>query len=116
MTVIRTENFVVCDFCNEGADSYGGVLVGSTAICGNCSEKNGFTSEGIPNQAYEFKDEIWEMLDEESSQTGFSIPFNISNWNGCKHITSEDKFKNALARWSVEETCRKLLDEQEEAA
>ncbi len=61
----------------------------------------------------EFKDEIWEMLDEESSQTGFSIPFNISNWNGCENITSEDTFKNALAWYAVEETCRKLLDEQE---
>ena len=62
----------------------------------------------------EFKDEIWEMLDEESSQTGFSIPFNISNWNGCKNISSEDTFKNALAWWSVEETCKKLLDQEEE--
>jgi hypothetical protein len=62
----------------------------------------------------EFKDEIWEMLDEESAQTGFSIPFNMSNWNGCKNITSEDTFKNALAWYAVEETCRKLLDEKEQ--
>ena len=67
MTVIRTENFLVCDFCNEGADSYGGVLVGSTAICGNCSEKNGFTNEGIPNQAYEFKDEISKYFDNDKT-------------------------------------------------
>ena len=84
MTVIRTENFVVCDFCNEGADSYGGVLVGSTAICGNCSEKNGFTSEGIPNQAYEFKDEISKYFDKDKT-----FQENVEEYR-LKHIGTRD--------------------------
>tara|TARA_R100001082_G_scaffold44518_1_gene23709 strand:- start:8577 stop:8861 length:285 start_codon:yes stop_codon:yes gene_type:complete len=58
VTVIRTENFVVCDFCNEGADTFGGVLVGGTAICGNCSEKQKMTINDEPNMNYEFADEI----------------------------------------------------------
>ena len=33
---------VACDFCNYGEDSYGGVLIGSYAVWGNCSEKRGY--------------------------------------------------------------------------
>ena len=29
---------VACDFCNEGEDSMGGVIIGSWAICGNCAK------------------------------------------------------------------------------
>ena len=63
MNVIRTECFVACDFCNEGEDTLGGVLIGSTAVCGNCSEKNEFTCKGVPNQAYEYKNEISKYFD-----------------------------------------------------
>ena len=46
---------VACDFCNEGEESTGGVLIGSYAICGDCSEKNGYY-----NETYKYKDEITE--------------------------------------------------------
>lgn len=31
--------FVACDFCNEGEETFGGVLIGSYAICGDCAKK-----------------------------------------------------------------------------
>ena len=33
---------VDCDFCNYGEESKGGVLIGSYAVCGDCSEKRGY--------------------------------------------------------------------------
>ena len=33
---------VACDFCNYGEESKGGVLIGSYAVCGDCSEKRGY--------------------------------------------------------------------------
>jgi len=85
MTIIRTENFVACDFCNEGADSHGGVLIGSgTAVCGNCSEKNEFTRKGIPNQAYEYKDEISEYFDKDKT-----FQENVEEYR-LKHIGTRD--------------------------
>jgi hypothetical protein len=32
------DEFVACDFCNEGEDTMGGVIVGGWAICGDCSK------------------------------------------------------------------------------
>tara|TARA_B100000700_G_C14231611_1_gene483881 strand:+ start:107 stop:403 length:297 start_codon:yes stop_codon:yes gene_type:complete len=46
---------VFCDFCNGGADTKGGVMLGSYAVCGNCCERNGY---------YDTKsDEIDEVFD-----------------------------------------------------
>ena len=51
-------DFVCCDFCNsDGEDSHGGVVVGSSAICGFCCEQNGYYKDD-----YEFKDEITEFF------------------------------------------------------
>tara|TARA_R100001510_G_C7638870_1_gene196665 strand:+ start:1376 stop:1648 length:273 start_codon:yes stop_codon:yes gene_type:complete len=75
MKTIRTENFVACDFCNGGEDSYGGVLIGSTAVCGNCSENNKFTIKGIPNQDLESKDEISKYFD-----SGKTFQENVENY------------------------------------
>tara|TARA_R100000808_G_scaffold9507_4_gene26064 strand:+ start:2171 stop:2458 length:288 start_codon:yes stop_codon:yes gene_type:complete len=88
MKIIRTENFVACDFCNEGADSYGGVLVGSgTAVCGNCSEKNEFTHKGIPNQAYEHKDEISEYFDKDKTFQENVEQYRLEKY-GTKYATT----------------------------
>ena len=58
MEVINIGNFVCCDFCNsDGEDSYGGVLIGSSAICGHCCEKNGYYEDD-----YEYSDEITEYF------------------------------------------------------
>ena len=53
---------VACDFCNEGEESTGGVLIGSYAVCGDCSEKNGYY-----NETYEYKNEITEHFNTEQT-------------------------------------------------
>ena len=39
---------VACDFCNYG-ESKGGVLIGSYAVCGDCSEKRGYYKDEKSN-------------------------------------------------------------------
>jgi len=62
MHIVHEQNIgevVVCDFCNaDGKDSKGGVLIGSNAICGTCSNKNGYYKPD-----YEYKDEIKRFFD-----------------------------------------------------
>ncbi len=58
MEVINIGDFVCCDFCNgDGEDSHGGVLVGSSAICGHCCEKHGYDKPD-----YKYKDEVSEIF------------------------------------------------------
>jgi len=44
--VSHTQNMgdlVICDFCNsDGKESTGGVIIGSSAVCGKCCEKNNY--------------------------------------------------------------------------
>ena len=61
-----------------------------------------------------FEDEIWNMLEEDTNQFGNdNILQTISQFNGARNVGSLDQFKNLLAWYSVEETCRKILDEKE---
>jgi len=61
-----------------------------------------------------FEDEIWDMLEEDTNQFGNdNILQTISQFNGAKNVGGLDQFKNLLAWYSVEETCRKILDEKE---
>ena len=53
---------VACDFCNGGEESAGGVMMGSYAVCGDCSEKNGYYKN-----SYQYKDEIDEFFDTEKT-------------------------------------------------
>ena len=58
METINIGDFVCCDFCNsDGEDSYGGVLVGSSAICGDCCEKHGYDKPD-----YKHKSEVSEVF------------------------------------------------------
>ena len=58
MITYNIGDFVCCDFCNsDGTDTKGGVLVGSSAICGKCCEQNGYYEEN-----YKYKDEITEFF------------------------------------------------------
>ena len=57
METINIGDFVCCDFCNYGEESYGGVMVGSNAICGICCEKHGYDKPD-----YEYKDEVSEIF------------------------------------------------------
>jgi hypothetical protein len=63
----------------------------------------------------QFEDEIWDMLHEEHENFGSNnILETIGQFNGAKNVGSLDQFKNLLAWYAVEETCRKLLDEKEQ--
>jgi len=63
----------------------------------------------------QFEDEIWDMLHEEHENFGSNnILETIGQFNGAKNVDSLDQFKNLLAWYAVEETCRKLLDEKEQ--
>jgi|TARA_R100001244_G_scaffold130725_1_gene103140 hypothetical protein len=33
---------VACDFCNFGEETYGGVMIGSYAVCGKCCDDRGY--------------------------------------------------------------------------
>ena len=62
----------------------------------------------------QFEDEIWDMLHEDTENFGNdNILQTIGQFNGAENVGSLDQFKNLLVWYAVEETCRKLLDEQE---
>tara|TARA_S200002703_G_scaffold36276_3_gene31404 strand:- start:1271 stop:1555 length:285 start_codon:yes stop_codon:yes gene_type:complete len=62
MKLVHTSNIgdlVICDFCNkDGKLSKGGVMIGSHAVCGDCSEKNNYYSKD-----YKYNNEIDEVFD-----------------------------------------------------
>lgn len=63
----------------------------------------------------QFEDEIWDMLHEDTENFGNdNILQTIGQFNGAKNVGSLNQFKNLLAWYAVEETCRKLLDEKEQ--
>lgn len=39
---INMGDIVICDFCNQGEESMGGVMIGSYAVCGDCCNKHGY--------------------------------------------------------------------------
>ena len=49
--VVHTQNMgdlVICDFCNsDGKYSTGGVMIGSSAVCGKCCEKITTTTQNM---------------------------------------------------------------------
>ena len=53
---------VACDFCNYGEETYGGVLIGSYAICGDCCDKNHYDK---PN--YEYSNEVDVIFDKDKT-------------------------------------------------
>lgn len=62
---VETNNYgevVCCDFCNQGEESKGGVLIGSHAICGTCCDKNGYYEDD-----YKYKDEIDLTFDKDKT-------------------------------------------------
>jgi len=62
------------------------------------------------------KNEIWEMLEEETKQFGYKDVFEyIGALTGAKDINSDTSFKNLLAWWSVENICYQILNSEEVA-
>ena len=65
----------------------------------------------------QFEDEIWDMLHENTESFGNNnILETIGQFNNAKNVGSLDQFKNLLVWYAVEETSRKLLDEQDKVA
>ena len=62
VTVSNYGEVVACDFCNGGEESMGGTVIGSYAICGDCSSERGYTKS-----SYEYKDEIDVIFDDEKT-------------------------------------------------
>ena len=58
--VINAGENVCCDGCNGpyGNNIYGGVIIGGSAYCGECSDKYGYS-----NEDYKYADEITEIMD-----------------------------------------------------
>ena len=53
---------VACDFCNYGEETYGGVLIGSYAICGDCCDKNHYDKP-----SYEYSNEVDVIFDKDKT-------------------------------------------------
>ena len=53
---------VCCDFCNQGEESKGGVMIGSNAVCGTCCESKGYYKDD-----YKYKDEIDLIFDKDKT-------------------------------------------------
>jgi hypothetical protein len=54
------------------------------------------------------KKEIWDMLYNLSEDTGFSVPFLMSDFDGARNVSDEDTFKNFLVWWAVTQKAREL--------
>tara|TARA_R100000458_G_scaffold49567_1_gene49216 strand:+ start:5404 stop:5688 length:285 start_codon:yes stop_codon:yes gene_type:complete len=93
--LLYSENFgdtVVCDFCNDdGKLSYGGVLIGSNAVCGKCSEKNGYYKSN-----FEYKDEIDEIFNKKQT-----FQDNVLSYRKKTYGTSDNIIK--IHSWDEEE-------------
>ena len=60
------------------------------------------------------KKEIWDMLYDLSEDSGFSIPFLISDFKGARDVSDEDTFKNLLVWWAVETKAREIENDAED--
>lgn len=61
----QTENLgpvVACDYCNYGEETLGGVLLGSYAVCGDCTK-----SSKILEEDFEDKEHIVEIWDKKKT-------------------------------------------------
>ena len=56
------------------------------------------------------KKEIWDMLYDLSEDTGFSVPFLMSDFDGARNVSDEDTFKNFLVWWAVKCVAQNIED------
>jgi len=54
------------------------------------------------------KKEIWDMLYDLSEDTGFSVPYLMSDFDGARNVSDHDTFKNFLVWWAVEQKAREI--------
>ena len=87
--IINIGDLVVCDFCNaDGKYSKGGVMVGSYAVCGDCSEKNNYYDKN-----YENADEISEMFDRNKTFQENVLKYLNISYGTTDGIISFENFK-----------------------
>ena len=56
------------------------------------------------------KKEIWDMLYDLSEDTGLSVPFLMSDFDGARNVSDEDTFKNFLVWWAVKCVAQNIED------
>ena len=60
------------------------------------------------------KKEIWDMLYDLSEDSGFSIPFLMSDFDGARNVSDHDTFKNFLVWWAVTQKAREIENNAED--
>ena len=60
-----------------------------------------------------FEGEIWDIVNNISEEMEESTFQMIDGLNGSKNVGSNEQFKNLLAWFAYEETCRKIADKLE---
>ena len=58
--------------------------------------------------------EIWDELNNTAEDLGETIPFMISNFRGCKNVSSAETFKNLLSWWVCEVIAQRIINERED--
>ena len=100
-TIINIGTIVVCDFCNSEDESKGGVMIGSHAVCGKCTERRGYDKPD-----YEHKDEISKIFDKKKTFKENVLEYRHSLYgsrNGVIEIMPFDKFEEVINKTTKEQ-------------
>ena len=88
--IINGGDFVVCDFCNGGDETMGGMIVGNSAICGDCTDewiwKKGYKRDTDPE---DYKDDLGidEVFDREKSFKDNVLEYRLKVYGTSDAIT-----------------------------
>lgn len=80
--IINGGDVVICDFCNGGDETMGGVLIGSSAVCGDCTDRYGYDKEG-----YKYANEVSEIFDKERSFKDNVLGYRLKTYGTSDAIT-----------------------------
>ena len=80
--IINGGDVVICDFCNGGDETIGGVIVGSSAVCGDCTDRYGYDKED-----YEYANEVSEVFDKERSFKDNVLEYRLKVYGTSDAIT-----------------------------
>jgi hypothetical protein len=80
--IINGGDVVICDFCNGGDKTMGGVIVGSSAVCGDCTDRYGYDKED-----YEYANEVSEVFDKERSFKDNVLEYRLKVYGTSDAIT-----------------------------
>ena len=89
--IINGGDVVICDFCNSGEETMGGVLIGSSAVCGDCTVKYGYDKEDYKydTDPEEYRDDlgITEVFDKERSFKDNVLEYRLKAYGTSDAIT-----------------------------